>query len=281
MNATDGFLKRSSDLVIRERGLLFPAEIAKLTDAEILRCRGVGRKALNALRGIYPFNNETAQRELARDLEKRKLSAVRSRPYVELGDIHEVTAARIVNGNLLIKVKGHKELLPVWLLPSLNLEGEGLQDGDGFGSIPEDGLIRMGISFPKLLGVHRVSFMEFQNYDDFWSAEIQITTDQATFQITVYGEEEAPDGRAEEGSYDAISFAEEIKQDPDMAELHGKLERAWALFEEELKVGAAIEALRALSSVSTDIEGLMQAAMKRAASRGVKIICRVRKSCWG
>lgn len=236
---------------------------------------------MNALREIYPFNNETAQRELARDLEKRKLSAVRSRPYVELGDIHEVTAARIVNGNLLIKVKGHKELLPVWLLPSLNLEGEGLQDGDGFGSIPEDGLIRMGISFPKLLGVHRVSFMEFQNYDDFWSAEIQITTDQATFQITVYGEEEAPDGRAEEGSYDAISFAEEIKQDPDMAELHGKLERAWALFEEELKVGAAIEALRALSSVSTDIEGLMQAAMKRAASRGVKIICRVRKSCWG
>ncbi|QPZ91215.1 hypothetical protein [Thioclava electrotropha] len=273
MNQSAKTLKRSAEFVVQNRKLSRPEEISNLTDAEILRIPGIGRKTLNALRDVYPFDHVTYARDAATEFEKRRQIAVRSRPHIDLGSIHNVTAARIVNGNLLIKVEGHKELLPVWLMSALELKGEGLQEGDGFGFIPVGGLIRMGISFPKLREVQRVRFMDFQNHSDFWTAEILITTDQATFKIEVFGEEEAPDGRAGDEALDnTLSFAEELKQDPNMADLHSKLEHLWGNIQGKIQVGAALDALRSLADFNAEVKALMLIALEKAQARGIAIV---------
>lgn len=272
-------LNRSIDLVMKERGLLHPEEITRLTDAEILRCPGVGRKAYTAIREIYPFDEEAVEQMKATALREKldpirqRLAAHPARAHIELGNIHGVVAARIQRGNLLIRVQGHKELLPIWLNWSPKVGEAEIPEGDGFGTVPEEGLIRLGISFPHLRGVHRVQFMDFQNDDDFWSAELQITTDQATFRIALYGDEEAPDGRAEEPEYsETISFRDEINEDPELAGLHEDLGKAWIEMDDALRAGSAGAALNALSLAIIQVETLMRNVISRAEARGIKLI---------
>lgn len=253
-------------------------DIVNLTDAEILRCPGIGRQTFNAIRIAYPFDQATADTLKAAEdvrlklLELERLKANPPRPNIDIGSIHDVVAARIVRGDLYIKVKGFKELIVLYLSWSDNFTHGHVPEGNGFGTIPSDAMIKMATSFPQLHEVEKVVFENFRNNDDYWTSDIHIITGQAKFSIRVFGEEEAPEGTcAEEDYHSSLSFVEEIAKDPTLKKQQKRLEKTWRRVCTEVENGGATKALRTIAATSAEIDDFVGIVKSRAAARGFTI----------
>ncbi|MFP7571974.1 hypothetical protein [Marivita sp. S2033] len=141
--------------IYQRYGLSELDDIRSFSDGEILRIPGVGRTLLNSLRLYYPFDPSKHNIRLERDPIELNPVLV---PTINLGSIHDVEAARVYKGNILIQIRDHDELLPIRLRWENSQDRMKEVESLGFGILQDNALVRLGVYFPELFHVRNLDF---------------------------------------------------------------------------------------------------------------------------
>lgn len=180
-------LDRIADIIVQQKNLSSPSEITKISDADILRMPGLGRKTLDLVRQAYPYDASDALKEARSQLRRTQMELKKLKERrASLGSIHHATAVRLSRGasEIFIQTAGSDPILEIHLRWA---HRSGYPEEDfGFGEITPERLSSSHARFPSLSAVENVSCNKIEDMKEFEVWSLLIETYFMCFEIDLY-----------------------------------------------------------------------------------------------